>query len=98
MKIVQIRPPHLPDVATLPWEIQKNHILTLLFTYFRLFTLPHMKTSSNCCSSALAVYLLLFRASYYMHIALVLRLGQLQKSGTHVDLLRLAAAACCDVG
>jgi len=26
-----------------------------------------MKTSSNCCSSALAVYLLLFSASYYMH-------------------------------
>ena len=25
MKILQICPPHLSDVATLPWEIQKSH-------------------------------------------------------------------------
>ena len=25
------------------------------------------KTSSNCCSAALAVYLMLFSASYYLH-------------------------------
>jgi len=25
MKIIQICPRHLPDVATLPWEIQKSH-------------------------------------------------------------------------
>jgi len=25
MKISQICPPHLSDVATLPWEIQKSH-------------------------------------------------------------------------
>jgi len=25
MKILHICPPHLSDVATLPWEIQKSH-------------------------------------------------------------------------
>jgi len=25
MKILQVCPPHLSDVATLPWEIQKSH-------------------------------------------------------------------------
>jgi len=45
-------------------EIQKSNFSTLLFTYFRLFTLPQKKTNSNCCSAALAVYLLLFSASY----------------------------------
>jgi len=25
MKILHICPPHLQDVATLPWEIQKSH-------------------------------------------------------------------------
>ena len=47
---------HLSDVATLPWEIQRSHFSTLLFIYFRLFTLPEKK---NCCTAALAVYLLL---------------------------------------
>jgi len=60
-------PPHLSDVATLPWEIQTTHFSTLWFIYFRLFTLPQKKTNSNCCTAALAVYLLLFSASYYLH-------------------------------
>ena len=55
-----------PDVATLPWEI-KSPFTTLLFIYFRLFTLPQKKTNINCCTAALAVYLLLFSASYYLH-------------------------------
>ena len=74
---LQICLPHLSDVATLPWEIPKSHFSTLLFIYFRLFTLAQKKTSSNCCSAALAVYLLLFSASYY------LRLGH-ATGGAHV--------------
>jgi len=45
----------------------KSHLLTLLFIYFRLFTLPQKITNSNCCSATLAVYSLLFSASYYLH-------------------------------
>ena len=45
----------------------KSHFSTLLFTYFRLFTLAQKKTSSNCCSAALAIYSMLFSASYYLH-------------------------------
>ena len=68
MNNLQICPPHLSDdVATLPWEIPKSHFSTLLFIYFRLFTIAQKKTSSNCCSAALAVYLLLFNVSYYLH-------------------------------
>ena len=53
MNILQICPRHLSDVSTLPWEIQKSHFFS--------------KTSSNCYSVALAVCLLLFSASYYLH-------------------------------
>jgi len=53
---------------------KKSHFSTLLFIYFRLFMLPHKKTNSNCCTAALAVYLLLFNASYYLHLY-ILRLG-----------------------
>jgi len=66
MNTLHICPPHLSDVATLPWEIQKSHLSTLLFIYFKLFTLSQKKTNSNCCTAALAVYLLLFNASYYL--------------------------------
>jgi len=71
---LQICPPHLSNVATLPWEIQTSYFSTLLFIYFRLFTLPQKKTNSNCHTAALAVY-------YYclvlpaICVALVLRLG-----------------------
>ena len=67
MNTLQICPPHLSDVIALPWEMHKSHFSTLLFTHFRLFTLPQKKTNSDCCTAALAVYLLLFRASYYLH-------------------------------
>jgi len=33
MKISHICPPHLSDVATLPWEIQKNSFSTVLFIH-----------------------------------------------------------------
>ena len=37
MNILQICPPHLSDVATLPGEIKKCLFSTLLFVYFRSF-------------------------------------------------------------
>jgi len=52
----------------------KSHFWAILFIYFRLFTLPPKKTNSNCCTPALAVYLLLFSAPTIC-IAPVLRLG-----------------------
>jgi len=67
INILQICPPHVSDVANLPWEIQTSHFSILLFIYFWLLTFAQTKTSSNCCSAALAVYLLLFSASYYLH-------------------------------
>ena len=98
MNILHICPPHLAGVATLPWEIQKS-FLTLLFIHFRLLTLAEKKTNSNCCTAALAVYLLLVSASYYLH-------SPSTSSGAHyrwnayidTDMLRIAAAACCDMG
>ena len=61
----------------------KTHFSTLLFIYFTLFTLVQKKTSSNCCSAALAVYLLLFSASYYLHSPSTARLGH-ATGGAHV--------------
>ena len=57
----QMQPHHLGK--------SKKSFSTLLFIYFRLFTLAQKKTTSrpNCCSAALAVYLLLFSAPYYLH-------------------------------
>ena len=46
---------------------KKNHFSTLWFIYFGLFTLLQKKTNSKCCTAALAVYLLLFSASYYLN-------------------------------
>jgi len=99
MNTLQICPPHLSDVATLPSEIKKSHFSTLLFIYFRLFTLAQKKMSSSCCSAALAVYLLLFSASCYLHSPSTAS-GACYRSSMCVDmnLLRLAAAACHDVG
>ena len=52
----------MSPVTTLLLEIQKS-----LFQQFRLFMLAQEKTNSNCRTVALAVYLLLFSASYYLH-------------------------------
>jgi len=35
MKILQVCPPHLSDVATLPWEIHKSHF-QLYYSYILL--------------------------------------------------------------
>jgi len=99
MKILQICQPHLSDVVTLHWEIQRSHFSTLLFMYFRLFTFAQKKTSSNCCTAALAVYLLLFSASYYLHSPSTASGARYRRSECiDTDMLRLAAAACCDMG
>ena len=96
MNNLQICPPHLSDVATLPWEIQK--ISKLLFICFRLFTLTLKKTSSNCCSAALAVYLLLFSASYCLYSPSTASGARYRRSACiDMDTLLLAAAACCDM-
>jgi len=65
---------HLTDLSTSPVRCShfflgspKKSFLTVLFLYFRLFTLSQKKTNSNCCTAAFAVYLLLFTASYYLH-------------------------------
>ena len=95
MKILQICPPPLSDVATLPWEIQKSHFSTLLFIYFRLFTLSQKKTNNNCCTAvlAVAVYLLLFSASYYLHSPSTAPGARYRRSACiDMDMLRLAAA------
>ena len=86
MNTLQLCPPHLSYVATLLWEIQKSHFLTLLFIYFGLFTLPQKKRSSNCCTAIFYVYLLLFSASYYLHSPIVLRLGR-ATGGAHVLII-----------
>jgi len=77
----------------------KKSFLTLLFIYFRLFTLPQKNTNSNSCTAALAVYLLLFSASYYLHSASTASGARYRRSAcTYMGMLRLAAAACCDTG
>jgi len=66
---------YLTDLSTSPVVcshftlVNPSHFSTLLFIYFRLFTLPQKKTNSNYCTAALAVYLLLFNASYYLRTA-----------------------------
>jgi len=79
MNILQICPPYLSDVTTLPCEIQKTLFSTSLFIYFRLFTLSQKKTNNNCCTAALAVYLLFFYVSYYLHSPSTASGGTLQE-------------------
>jgi len=99
MNLLQSCPPHLSDVATLPWEIQKSHFSTLLFIYFRIFTLPQNKTNSNCCTAALAVYLLLFSASYYLYSPSTASGARYERSSCiDTDMLRHAAETFCDMG
>jgi len=47
MKILQICPPQLSDVATLPGEIQKVIVNSIIHTYFWLFTFSRKKTNCN---------------------------------------------------
>jgi len=94
----------LTDLSTSPVRCshftlgnQKRHFSTLLFIYFRLFTLAQKKTNSNCRTAALAVYLLLFSASYYLHSPSTASGSRCRRSVCiDMDMLRLAAVACCD--
>jgi len=58
----------------------------LQYIYFRIFTLPQKKTNSNCCTAALAVYLLFFSASYCLH------------SPSTASAARYRRSACIDTG
>jgi len=62
MNILQICPPHLSHVATLPWEIQKSRF----FQHYCLYTSDYLRYLRRK-TAALAAYLLLFSASYYLH-------------------------------
>ena len=77
----------------------KKSFSTLLFIYFRLFMLHQKKTHSSCCTAALAVYLLLFSASYYLH-SLSTASGTRYRRSTCIDMdmLRLVVADCCYTG
>jgi len=62
-------------------------------------SLPQKKTNSNCGTAALAVYLLLFNASYYLHSPSTLSGAcYMRNACIDTDMLRLVAAACCDIG
>jgi len=52
IKSLQIWPPHLSDVATLPWEIQKGIFNNTTNTHLWLFALSQNKTNCNCYSTA----------------------------------------------
>jgi len=67
MNTLQICPPHLSDVSTLPWEIQKKSFFNITIHILKIIYIISEETNSNCCTAALAVYLLSFSASYYLH-------------------------------
>jgi len=73
MNTSQSRPPHLSYVATLLWEIQK-----VIFQHYYSYTSNYLVTSeennSNYCTTALAVYVLLFNVPIIC-IVLLLSLG-----------------------
>ena len=61
--------------------------------------LSQKKTNSNCCTTALAVYLLLFNASYYLPSPSSASGARYRRSACiDMDMLWLAAVACCDMG
>jgi len=98
MNTLQICPPHLSDVATLPWEIQKS-FFDIIVHILQSNYVSSEKTSSNCCSAALAVYLLLFIASYYLHSPSTASGACYRRSACiDMDVFRLVVAACCNVG
>ena len=91
MTILQVCPPHMADVATLPYQ----HYYSYTSHYLR----SQKKTNSNCRTAALAVYLLLFSASYCLHSPSTASGARYKKSTcTDMDMLTLAGAVCCDMG
>ena len=77
MNTLQICPPHMSYVATLPWEIQKV-IFNIIIHIFEIIYVILEETNSNCCTAALAVYLL-FNASCYLHSPVYCVCGTLQE-------------------
>ena len=61
MNILHICPPHLSDVATLPWESQKSHCQQY---YSHILQVSSEENKLQLLSCSLAVYLLLFGASW----------------------------------
>ena len=60
--------------------------------------LPEKKTNSNCCTAALAVYLLLFSASYYLNSP-TSAFGACYRRSPCIDTdMRPVAADCSDMG
>ena len=97
--ILQISPPRLSYVATLPCEIKKKSFFNIIIHILEIIYVSSEETSSNCCSAVLAVYILLFSASYYLHSPSTASGARYKKSACiDMDVLRLAAAANCDVG
>jgi len=47
IQILQLFPPRMSDVATVLWEIQKVIFISIIHTYFWLFTLSQKKTNWN---------------------------------------------------
>ena len=69
------------------------------YLYISDYLLAQKKTNGNCCTAALAVYLLLFSASYYLHSPSTASAVCYRRSAhTDMDMLMSAAAACCDMG
>ena len=67
------------------------HILQIIYVISE-------EKNSNCCIASLAVYLLLFNASYYLHSPSTASGARYRRSACiDIDVLRLAAAACCDM-
>ena len=98
MNILHTCPPHPSHVATLPWEIQ-SHFSTCLFIHTSDY-LGYVISEENelqlmYCS--LAVYLLLFSASCYLHSHITAS-GAFYRRNTSPWYGRVAAAACCDMG
>ena len=78
----------------------KKSFFNVYYTYIsKSFMLPQKKANSNCCTAALAVYLLLFSASYYLHSpSTASGACYIRSTCIDVDVLRLQAAAFCDMG
>ena len=60
-----ICPPYLHTVATLPWEIQKNHFSTIIHTDLQVITLSQKKQTATVvlqliCLLTVVYYFLLY--------------------------------------
>ena len=92
MKTLQICPRNLSDVATLSWEIQKKSFFNIIIHILQIIYVSSEENESNCCSAALAVYLLLLKASYYMYSPSTASGARYRRSTcVDIDVLRLFA-------